>query len=197
MLGVAREQPLATASSVCYRPEAVSRARTAPSALRAEALGHTDALFRLAYHLTGNQADAEDLVQDAFARAFAADELDDGSNVRAWLFRILRNLHIDRHRRSRGRTQSSFDETDLANAPPPELLRDDQELDRLRSIVVEDIEAALQTLSPDARMVVLLDLEGLSESEVASVLACPVGTVKSRLLRARQALRQRLKDYAR
>jgi RNA polymerase sigma-70 factor (ECF subfamily) len=164
----------------------------------AEALGHADALFRLAYHLTANQADAEDLVQEAYARALAADaQLEPGTNLKAWLFRILRNLHIDRYRRARQHPESSFDDEGDSLAEPQELLRDDRELDRLRSVVAEDIEAALLSLSPDARTVVLLDLEGLREHEVASVLGCPVGTVKSRLMRARQALRQRLKDYAR
>jgi RNA polymerase sigma-70 factor (ECF subfamily) len=177
----------------------VTPSRPASSFPRAEALAHADALFRLAYHLTGNEADAEDLVQDTYTRAFhATARFEVGSNLRAWLFRILRNAHIDLYRRARKNPIShAFDDEDEAAAVPQELLRDDQELERLRSVVAEDIEAALMTLSPDARTTVLLDLEGLSESELASVLGCAVGTVKSRLQRARQTLRLRLKDYAR
>jgi RNA polymerase sigma-70 factor (ECF subfamily) len=189
-------QPLiGLAGHVCYGPKAMTQSS---SSLRRGALGHADALFRLAYHLTGSEADAEDLVQDTYARAFSAEaRFADGTNLKAWLFRILRNAYIDDYRRARANpVETGFDEGD-ATAAPQELLRDDQELERLRSVVAEDIEAALATLSPDARTVVLLDLEGLTETELAGVLGCAVGTVKSRLMRARAALRQKLRDYAR
>jgi RNA polymerase sigma-70 factor (ECF subfamily) len=165
------------------------------------ALQHLDALFRLARHLTGSDADAEDLVQATFERALGArGQYVSGTNLRAWLFRILRNTYIDAYRRGRispmGADSSDEGPPDVASSTE-EPLRGDAELERLRSVVAEDIERALATLSIDARSVILLNLEGLTESELAEVLGCSVGTIKSKLFRARAALRGRLRDYSR
>jgi RNA polymerase sigma-70 factor (ECF subfamily) len=163
-----------------------------------EALTHADRLYNLGRRLTGNDADAEELVQETYARALAGAHTFVGGNLKAWLFKILRNTFVDLRRRGRAAPDPLPPDAD----PPDtgdgaELLRDDLELERLRRLVGEEIEAALSALSDEARTIVLLDVEGFSETEVADVLGCPVGTVKSRLSRARVLLRQRLKDYAR
>jgi RNA polymerase sigma-70 factor (ECF subfamily) len=186
----------------CYDAGIMARrADDDPASLGQEALAYADTLYNLARYLAGNATDAEDLVQETYARAMAAaGQFERGTNLKAWLFRILRNTFLSQARRRRSNpTVGGLDTvTPDVEAPSGEAwLRGDLELDRLRKLVAEEIERALMSLSEDGRLIVLLDLEGLTEVEVAAVMACPVGTVKSRLARARQALRRQLGDYAR
>jgi len=185
----------ASGDKVWY-PEAV---RKENFALPRAALDHLDALYRVARNLTGRDSDAEDLVQETYTRAIAAwAHFTPGTNLRAWLFRILRNAYIDAYRRARTNPVHGGFEDEFAEDPTTstrEPLRGDAELERLRGTVTADIEAALASLSVDARAIILLDLEGFTETELAETLGCAVGTVKSRLARARTILRERLRDY--
>jgi RNA polymerase sigma-70 factor (ECF subfamily) len=158
-----------------------------------EALAYADALHKLARYLTGNDSEAEDLVQETYARALhGAAGFTPGTNLKAWLFRILRNTFISGYRRQRNDpTVGGLDTVEPGVHAPA----DDTTWLRGK-LVAEDIERAMLSLTDDARTVILLDLEGLTEVEVAGVLGCAVGTVKSRLARARAVLRQRLSDYA-
>jgi RNA polymerase sigma-70 factor (ECF subfamily) len=162
------------------------------------ALDHLDALYRVARNLTGRDSDAEDLVQETYTRAIAAEaQFTTGTNLRAWLFRILRNAYIDSYRRARANPVHGGFEDEFAaeTTAASEPLRGDEELERLRGVVTTDIEVALASLSVDARAIILLDLEGFTETELAEALGCAIGTVKSRLARARGILRERLRDY--
>ena len=164
----------------------------------ADALSFLDALYRTALRMTRSEAEAEDLVQETYIRAFRfKHQFTPGTNLKAWLFRILRNTFISRYRRDRNNpVVSGFDTVASAMTAEEPWFLDDVELDPLRKVVGAEIEAALMALSEDARAVIVLDLDGLTDQEMADVLGCAPGTVKSRLARARAALRRSLRDYA-
>jgi len=183
-------------SSNCY----VAPVSEVMDPLPREALRYVDSLFGFARQLTRRSAVAEDLVQETFARALAAkSQFGVGTNLKAWLFKIMRNLHVDEVRRSHTSPviDAGTDQESWTHASDAEPLRGDAELEALRTLVAEDIEAAMSTLSGDARTIVLLDFEGFTELELAEILGCAPGTVKSRLARARNSLRERLREYER
>jgi RNA polymerase sigma-70 factor, ECF subfamily len=170
-------------------------------ALAQEALEHVHALYAYATYLSRDKQRAEDLVQETFVRCMAgAHSFAPGTALKAWLFRILRNIFIDQRRREANNPVRAELDLDIALDVTPderEHLRNDREVEQLRGIIATEIEAALHALPEPQRSVVLLDLEGFSESEMAEVLHCAPGTIKSRLARARAALRVQLQEYAR
>jgi RNA polymerase sigma-70 factor (ECF subfamily) len=164
--------------------------------LAVQALAHLDALYAFALRLSRNGAAAEDLVQETFARGLAhAHSFEPGTNLKAWLFRILRNLYFDMRRRDQRHVEQVTD-LDASRDASLYALHSDAELERLRKLVAADIDVALSALTEEQRSVVLLDLEGFSEREIAEIAGCAAGTVKSRLARARAALRAKLWEYA-
>jgi RNA polymerase sigma-70 factor (ECF subfamily) len=162
----------------------------AQPSLPERALAHVDELYGLARHLCGNTSDAEDLVQDTFARALGGAARFDGSNLRAWLFRILRNCFIDRARRRNVVFEIPDDTIDMKSNEP----WDAAALDQLRYVTTAELARAIEALPIEFRFVTYLDLEGFSEAEIADIVRCAPGTVKSRLSRAKARLRSALKE---
>lgn len=155
-------------------------------------------VYAIAYRLAGNEADARDLTQEAFIRVWRAwDRIDPDAGLEGWLYRIVANLHIDLLRRRRGVRLHSLDEPLATQSGEVARERADPSADIehavLDTMVDRRIQEALLRLSPDLRMVVVLaDVEGYAYEEIAQMLGVPIGTVKSRLHRARRALRDRL-----
>ena len=165
------------------------------------AIPHLDAVYRAAVALCRHGQEAEDLVQMTYAKALERfDSFEPGSNCRAWLFQILRNTWIDelRHRRVVG-TTVSIEESQPAVADPPhskEVVWTNAE-DVLGNFADDDVRRALGELPDEQRLALfLVDVEGLSQDEVAGILEVPPGTVKSRTSRAREALKRKLMAYA-
>ena len=171
----------------------------------AEALRHLDALYRTALRMTRSEADAEDLVQETYIRAFRfRDQFTLGTNMKAWLFRILTNTFINTYRRKTAQPEvtdlDGIDEFSLYRRMADDRAAStspDPEAELLNSVVDTEVTNALEELPEKFRTTVLLDVEGFSYKEIADMLAIPIGTVMSRLHRGRKFLQKRLYDLAR
>ena len=177
---------------------------TRAARFEAEALPYLDQLYGAALRMTRNRADAEDLVQDAYAKAFGSfHQYRPGTNLKAWLYRILTNTFINSYRKKQREPLQSDAETvedwqlhraashDSVGLPSAENLA-------LDALPDSDIKDALGQLTEDRRLAVYLaDVEGFSYKEIAEIMDTPIGTVMSRLHRGRRQLRELLADYAR
>ncbi len=164
------------------------------SAFEREALASLDGLYGAALRLTGNAADAEDLVQDTYLKAFrSSGQFEPGTNLRAWLFTILHNTFLNRRRRAvREPVTLEPDEIDRVSADLPAASVTPEEL-LLRDTIDADLQAALDALPESFRQAVWLrDVEEFSYAEIAAMLGIPIGTVMSRISRGRRLLYERL-----
>jgi RNA polymerase sigma-70 factor, ECF subfamily len=167
-----------------------------------EALGLADQVYRVARRLVGSREEAEDLVQETYARAFRSwRSFTPGTNMRAWLLRILTNLNVDRGRRVQRSPQTQpLEESDyylankLASTAGEEALEQEQVVERLSQ---DSVVTALSEISPQFReVVVLVDIGDFTYADAAQILDVPIGTIMSRLHRGRRALKQKLAEEA-
>lgn len=164
---------------------------------------HLDSLYSTALRLTRSPVDAEDLVQDTLVRAYRFyDRFEAGTNFKAWLLRIQMNAFVNRYRRA-ARERQVFDGPLAAPVGEGVMSRStmrgliDPVGDAQRALIAQEINRAFDALSEDARaMVLLADVEELSYKEIAEVIGCPIGTVMSRLHRARKQLQSSLQQHA-
>jgi len=189
-------------------PEPATEARRIASEARdrarfeEEALALADQVYRVSRRLVGSREEAEDLVQETYARAFRSwRSFTPGTNMRAWLLRILTNLNVDRGRRIQRTPQTQpLEETDyflankVASAAGEEALEQDVVVERLSQ---DAVVRALSEIPPQFReVVVLVDIGDFTYTDAAQILDIPIGTVMSRLHRGRRALKQKLAEDA-
>jgi len=166
-----------------------------------ELLPHIDALKTFAFHLTYNENDADDLVQETYMKAYRfIDKYIEGTNAKAWLFKILKNAYINEYRKKSKRpTKVDFediisyhDSDDKSNTSYLDLREEIFE-----NMMGDEVTNAINKLPIDFRTVILLcDVEGFTYEEISKIINVPIGTVRSRLFRARNMLKEKLKEYA-
>jgi len=166
-----------------------------------EFLPHINSMYNFAYRLALDRDDAKDLVQDTYFKAFRfIESFQRGTNAKAWLFRILKNSFINEYRKKvkepnkvdYQEVESYYNSEDVDRVITPDL-----RVDALKDMIGDEISNALNALDVDFRTVIILcDLEGFKYEEMAKILDIPIGTVRSRLHRARQLLKEKLSEYA-
>src|SRR5690349_1224381 len=168
-----------------------------------ELLGHLDTLYAVSCRMTKSTAEAEDLVQDTVVKAMRArDQFEPGTNLKAWLLRILTNTFINRYHKD-GRARDVIDGAEAGpltdawvGANTMRAMRD-PETQALSPLVEAEVQRALDALPDEYRLaVVLSDIEELSYKEISDAMGCPIGTVMSRLHRGRKMLQKKLRDQA-
>ncbi len=166
-----------------------------------EALPHIGLLYNYAYKMTGNSDDADDLLQETYLRAYRFfHKFEKGTNCKAWLFRIMKNLFINNYRKNQ-KTPGQVDYDEIENffetIKSERLDTGDLQEKVFNNLLDDEVTRALNSLQDDFKTVIILcDLEGLSYEEIADFVQCPIGTVRSRLHRARKLLAQKLYRYA-
>lgn len=166
-----------------------------------EFLPQIDALYTFAYHLTYNEEDANDLVQETYLKAYRfLDRYEAGTNAKAWLFRILKNAFINEYRK-KSKQPNRVDIDEVTNIRDEEDTNYSSYLDlreeMFQGMMGDEVTNAINSLPVDFRAVILLcDIEGFTYEEIAKIVDIPIGTVRSRLHRARNMLKEKLKTYA-
>lgn len=166
-----------------------------------EFLPHLEALHSFAFHLCYNEEDAADLVQETFLKAFRfIDKFEEGTNAKAWLFKILKNAYINQYRKD-ARQPSMVDYDEVAVYQEEEEGQSTSYFDLREEIfdqmMGDEVSTALNALPEEFRTVIwLCDIEGFSYEEIAKITDIPIGTVRSRLFRARNMLKEKLQNYA-
>lgn len=166
-----------------------------------EFMPHVDTMYNFAYRLTFDEDDSKDLVQDTYMKAYRfINSFQQGTNAKAWLYRILKNSFINNFRK-KSKEPAKVDYQEVENFYNSDSVDTsatvDLRVETVKDMIGDEVSNALNSLAVDFRTVIILcDLEGFTYEEMAKILDIPIGTVRSRLHRARNLLKQKLKSYA-